>query len=115
MGVSPLTVALVAVEGYDFLHLHEQQLDRATDEQILQKALREDRVIVTFDRDFGKLLASSGASAPSIVLFRTSGNRPQQTAARLLTVLERYASELSSGAIVVVKNTRMRARRLPMH
>ena len=40
------------------------------DDQILPLALREDRIIVSADTDFGTLLAAAELSKPSFILFR---------------------------------------------
>jgi predicted nuclease of predicted toxin-antitoxin system len=44
-------------------------MDRASDDEILDKALKEHRVILTHDLDFGKLIAFSGKTLPSVVTF----------------------------------------------
>jgi predicted nuclease of predicted toxin-antitoxin system len=57
MGISPKTVTWLTKQGYDAIHLLEQGLEKLTDEQILEKARQEGRIILTVDLDFGTLLA----------------------------------------------------------
>jgi len=52
MGISPLTVQGLRDQGYDALHLHEEGLERLPDEEILEKAHREGRILLTHDLDF---------------------------------------------------------------
>ena len=56
MGVSMSTVRALREKGHDALHLREEGLHRAPDRQILEKAEREGRVILTFDLGFGDLI-----------------------------------------------------------
>ena len=57
MGVSPLTVKALCELEYDAIHLCEQGLERLSDSLIMSKAKSENRIVLTFDLDFGDLLA----------------------------------------------------------
>ena len=59
-------------------------------------------------------MAIAGAAVPSIVLFRLSDMRPASVSTRTEKLLGRYADELSRGALVVVTDTRIRVRALPI-
>jgi len=48
----------------------DQQLMKLPDAEILQKARSENRIVLTFDLDFGDLLAASGENLPSVIIFR---------------------------------------------
>lgn len=70
MGISPRTVNLLKTAGYDAVHLVDEGLERLADDEILIKARFERRILLTVDLDFGYLLAVSGATLPSVILFR---------------------------------------------
>ncbi len=57
MGVSLKTTKWLREMGYDSVHLREQDLHRLADEFIIKKAREENRIILTFDLDFAKLMA----------------------------------------------------------
>lgn len=114
MGISPLAVDWLRRLGHDALHLREQGLQRLPDDAVVEKARVEGRVMLTSDLDFGYLMATSGAALPSVVLFRLSDMRPSSVAAHLELVLSRFSSELSTGSIVVVGESAIRVRRLPI-
>nr|WP_275994480.1 DUF5615 family PIN-like protein [Argonema antarcticum] len=114
MGVSPLTVQALRQQGYNAVHLNEQGLDRLPDPDILEKARQEDRIVLTFDLDFGDLLAVSADVAPSVVIFRLKNTVPGFVSARLLLVISECGEDLATGAIVTVENNRYRVRRLPI-
>ena len=115
MGISPKTVAFLCGLGHDAKHLYEEGLCRASDEEITQKARREQRVLLTSDLGFGDLLAHSAARLPSVIIFRLSSMRPERVNAHLTVILERFSTELAEGAILSVTERRVRVRRLPIH
>jgi hypothetical protein len=57
MGVSMRVVEWLRNNGHDVTHLREQGLQRLPNGGIFKKAVAEDRVIVTFDLDFGEIAA----------------------------------------------------------
>jgi predicted nuclease of predicted toxin-antitoxin system len=114
MGISPSTVQMLRDLGHDAVHLRDQGLHRMPDAEVLRKARDENRVLLTSDLDFGYLMAIAGAVVPSIVLFRLSDMRPASVSTRTEKLLGRYADELSRGALVVVTDTRIRVRALPI-
>ena len=69
MGISPRVVDDLRPKGHDAVHLAEQGLNRMADGDILQKALQENRVLLTHDRDFGELLAASGENCQALSSF----------------------------------------------
>lgn len=58
--------------GHDVIYAAEES-PRADDVDLLARAMREDRVLITFDTDFGDLVYLVGAPAfCGVVLFRIS-------------------------------------------
>lgn len=43
---------------------------RATDKELLEIARRQDRIVITADLDFPRLLAQSSTEGPGLILFR---------------------------------------------
>ncbi len=87
----------------------------ASDNEILQVAIDDDRVIVSADTDFGDLLASTNAPGPSVLLLRRQDRRRAgELAALLLANLDAVSEDLAIGAIVVLGQQRIRVRRLPI-
>ena len=87
MGVSMTTVHAMREAGHDVVHLREQGLSTLPDDEILNKAKEELRVVLTFDLDFGDLLAAAGDSTPSVVLFRMRNQTPAAVMPRIFYVL----------------------------
>ncbi len=83
------------------------------DEDIIQRTMREARLLLTFDKDFGPLAFRSGMGAPSgVVLFRISMSSPTRVARTAVDILESRADW--SGNFSVVEDERVRMSPLPL-
>jgi predicted nuclease of predicted toxin-antitoxin system len=58
MGVSATTAGALCAAGHDAVHLRDEGLITLPDTEILEKGRRERRIVLTFDLDFGDLLAA---------------------------------------------------------
>ena len=114
MGVADHTVAALRAGGHDVVHAREIGLRSRPDSDILAEARSQSRIVVTFDLDFGDLLAAGGDALPSVLLLRTQNQRPSVVTPRVLDAVARFASELESGALIVVEDAEFRIRRLPL-
>lgn len=114
MGVSISTISSLREAGYDSVHLRDEGLLTMDDEDILNKARSEGRIVVTFDLDFGDLLAASGETLPSVIIFRLRNQTPSAVRPRLFEILSECEKDLSSGAIIIVEEVRYRVRQLPI-
>jgi predicted nuclease of predicted toxin-antitoxin system len=98
--------------GHDAIHVREVDMVEAADEEILACAVRDNRVIITQDTDFGTLLAASQAARPSVILLRMRDGHPKAHAAAILGVLDSVKQALEEGAIVVIGDANVRVRKL---
>lgn len=114
VGVSLRIVEQLRLSGHDVIHLSEEGLQTLPDPEIFQKARDEQRTLLTFDLDFGEIVAASAGGVVSVVLFRLHNTRSSFVLARLLSVLKDSSSELMDGAVVVIEEARHRIRRLPI-
>jgi predicted nuclease of predicted toxin-antitoxin system len=70
-------------------------------------------VVITYDLDFGALLAATNASAPSVVLIRATDVTAPTVEALVIAALGACAEELRLGAIVTIEEAGHRVRALP--
>jgi len=114
MPLSPSVAAWLGEWGYDAVHVWTLSLSRAADSEILQRAREEQRVVVTADLDYPRLLALSGERTPGVILFRGGHWSGQQVEARLAAALEALPAQAFSEAVVVIEPGRIRRARLPL-
>ena len=114
MGLAQSTSEFLRSLGYDAIHLRDEGLQRLPDERIVIKALVEGRTIITHDLDFGRIVALSGDTVPSIVTFRLTDMTPALVNEALRAVLDDAAQSLEGGALVTVTDGGIRIRTLPV-
>ena len=114
MGVSIRVVEWLRNNGHDAKHLREEGLHRMPNGEIFKKAIHENRIIITFDLDFGEIVALSKGKKTSVILFRLHNTRTSHLLNRLSVVLQNSARALEEGAVVVVEESRHRVRYLPL-
>jgi predicted nuclease of predicted toxin-antitoxin system len=114
-GISPRTVEFLREQGHDVVHVRDIGMQRAKDSEILELARSQDRIVLTFDLDFGDLLALGLHDKPSTIIFRLDDETADSVNTNLLTVLAQTESDLRDGALILVQEFRYRIRRLPIH
>jgi predicted nuclease of predicted toxin-antitoxin system len=114
MGISPEIGKYLTDLGNDAVHLSDMAMERASDFEILEKALSEHRIMLTHDLDFGRLLAFSGAKLPSVIIFRLKDMRPDSVNKVCDGVIRGFADELEKGAILSVDDKKIRCHPLPL-
>jgi len=113
MPVSFLLLDVLQAHGHEGVHAHEIGKDRAPDDELLEIARREGRVIVTADLDFPRLMALSLAEGPGLILFRGGNYSDQEMCELLARVLRRVPAETLEKSVCVVDRKRIRVTRLP--
>jgi predicted nuclease of predicted toxin-antitoxin system len=113
-GTPRSTAALLRQAGFDAVHTAEIGLAAAADEDVLQRASAEGRVVVTLDADFSSLLALSRAAKPSVIRVRIEGLEGEGLSRLVQEVISRCSADIEAGAILSVQERRVRVRRLPV-
>ncbi len=101
MALSPDLASWLRSLGHDAVHAADLQLNRASDTQILLKALDEARVVIT---------ALLGAGAPGLVLLRGGNYSEAESLECVRRVLMAIAMEELPKSIVVVDRKSIRLR-----
>ncbi len=114
MGVANATVEVLRSLGHDVEHVRDIGKSSISDSEILMPARTEGRTVLTFDLDFGDLMAAAGEALPSVVIVRTRNQRPGVATPRIVDVAGRFRRDLESGAVVIIEDSRCRLRRLPL-
>jgi len=114
MGVSIRTAIRIVEwlrgQGHDAIHVRELGMGQSLDSAILARARSESRVVLTFDLDFGDLLAAWDAQPSPVILFRLRNTRIENVISRLDAVLKASATVLAEPCVVIVEDSRHRVR-----
>ncbi len=113
MNLSPRWVETLAGSGLDAVHWSSIGPAEAPDAALAKFALENDFIILTYDLDFGALLAASRDTHPSVVQIRADNIAVNVIGDRVIVALRQLAVELAAGAMVTVEPDRMRMRLLP--
>lgn len=71
-------------------------------------------MIVTFDLDFGDILALGVLDRPSAIILRLGDERADSVNRHLSVVVTECRDDLESGALVLIEDARYRVRKLPI-
>jgi len=97
----------VAAAGHDTIWAGDWPEDPG-DEEILNRAAAEGRILVTLDKDFGELAVVHGKRHCGIL--RIVGVSARQQAKLCIHVLAKYGDELAAGALLTADQSRVRVR-----
>lgn len=114
MPVSASLMDVLQAHGHEGIHAHEIGLDRAPDRELLAFARRENRIIITADLDFPRILALSSAEGPGLILFRGGNYSDAEMRDLLERVLTKVSPEVLEISVCVVDKQRIRFTRLPL-
>ncbi len=104
-------VRALRAAGHDVTAVLESA-PRAEDTAILDLAVREQRILLTEDKDFGELVYANARAASGVILVRFPGN-VRATLPTAVTTLVNEKGEQLFGCFVVVQPGRIRISRDP--
>ena len=112
--ISPITVHFLQDLGYDAIRVNEILPWNSSDKKIVETAKKERRVIITQDLDFSEIISLTGKKAPSLISLRLSSSRIEYVNKRLEEVLPKIEYDIEKGSIIVVEDSRIRVKSLPV-
>jgi predicted nuclease of predicted toxin-antitoxin system len=93
-GLPRSTVRYLQKRGRDVCDVADIGRSRAPDQEILELADEQDRVIVSLDSDLHRLLAISGARSPWVIQIRREGLRGAELAVLIDRVLGQVGKQV---------------------
>jgi predicted nuclease of predicted toxin-antitoxin system len=99
----------LAAAGHDVVDARGAGLRGALDVIVFERAVAEDRILVSGDTDFANALRFPPGSHPGIVVLRVPNTwSPSERARRLSGALDDALLSVTRGAIVIVEPARVR-------
>lgn len=108
--VSARLIKLLREAGHDVVYVAEMAAG-ASDGELIGLARRDNRLLLTDDKDFGELVIRRRWAAPGVVLMRVGSEQPQMRWQRLQAAIARFDESLY-GRYVVIEDARLRVRPL---
>jgi predicted nuclease of predicted toxin-antitoxin system len=114
MNLSPDWVPVLQNAGWSAVHWSTVGDPKATDRTIMDWAEANGYVVFTHDLDFGTILALTHKTGPSVLQARSQDVLPDHLGNLVIAALGQHESDLESGALVVVEESKNRVRILPI-
>ena len=102
------SIVLLRADGHDVRSIRTEH-PGISDPQVIALAQEEDRIILTFDKDYGELIFKDGIKDPPAVLFLRYRGRDPKAAAALITEAM-FAGTLLEGRFTVIEEEGIRQR-----
>ena len=114
MNLSPQWVPVLQEHGWEAVHWSDVGDPRASDRAIMDWSMAHQYVVFTHDLDFGTMLAITHDVGPSVIQVRAENILPDYLGGSVVAALNQHEADLSSGALIVVDESRSRVRVLPI-
>ncbi|MCJ7432552.1 MAG: DUF5615 family PIN-like protein [Anaerolineales bacterium] len=95
-----VVVRALRAEGYDVLAVSEY-MQRSVDNELIKQAHRENRILLTEDKDFGWLVFASHSVSAGVILIQFPNNLRSTLGPSVLQLVEQYGTELENAFVVV--------------
>jgi predicted nuclease of predicted toxin-antitoxin system len=100
--VGPVVARWLRSKGHDAVSVFDDYRG-VDDDEVIEKALAQESILVTSDKDFGEKVFREGKLHHGVILMRLSDERPSVKIQVLEQLLSRHSSALSTNFIVVTE------------
>ena len=114
MPLSPKTVQFLKNMGQEAVRVSELGMAKSKDKEIFDYAEKNDMIILSADLDFGTILANTHSRKPSVIIFRLRNPSPEHVNSLILSNLTIIEKDILKGAIVIIEDSEIRIRELPI-
>ncbi len=93
-------------EGYDVLRTSETGYARADDQQILQKAISENRILVTLDEHFGDWVVLPLSKHSGVIRLKVHPTTSEKVLNLLMSFLKKHTKDQFQDHLVILSEKR---------
>ncbi len=102
--VGPAVAKWLKEKGYDAISIYDFE-PGIDDQSVLKKAIQENRILITCDKDFGEMVFKSKLTHSGIILLRLFDERPTNKIFILEKLIKSYSNELEHNYVVSTEIT----------
>ena len=102
--VGPSVARWLTEKGYNVFSVYDQAMGE-DDTFVLQKAIDENRILVTSDKDFGEMIFRDNWNHCGVILFRLLDERVKNKISKLELLLNNHEKDLENNFIVLTEKT----------
>jgi|UniRef100_A0A7V3RGJ0 predicted nuclease of predicted toxin-antitoxin system len=95
-------------EGYNVLRSSDTGQNRADDQQILQKAIAENRILITLDEHFGDWVVLPLSKHPGVIRIKVHPATSERIVSLLLPFLRKHKMEEFKDHLVILSEKRVK-------
>lgn len=93
-------------QGHDVLRASETGQARADDQQILQKAINENRILITLDEHFGDWVLLPLSSHPGVIRIKVNPTTTEKVVKLLMSFLNQHSPDQFKNHLVILSEKR---------
>lgn len=109
VGVSKKVERWLAENGYDVKNVRDID-PKAKDSEILSLTVKDGRMVITMDKDFGELIYNSGKKHAGVLILRLEDANGEQKVEVVKKILHEYADKIEN-RFCVFQDGRLRIRK----
>ncbi len=103
--IGPSLANWLKQNNYDAISVYDS-LQSSNDKVVLEHAVKEQRILITCDKDFGEMIFRNKMKHAGIILLRLMNDQPQNLINEIQKVLNEYSEQdLSNNFVVVTEKT----------
>jgi predicted nuclease of predicted toxin-antitoxin system len=107
----PSTLNLLRCYGFDVKDIKEMKLCGINDNEVMELAQREDRLLITLDMHFSNIFLYPPSECPGIIVVRVRPAVPSKVDQAIKCFLQVLQPELIKHALTIVEENKFRIRK----
>ena len=106
--ISTLLLMSLRNKNYDIKDIKEEKLFGISDKEIIELAFKENRVVITHDKDFANLLNYSQIKHKGVILLRFLNQSPKNVINSFMPLLEQLKENKIRNSLIIISEDYIR-------
>lgn len=114
MGIPPKISRLLQEKGHESVHVSDIGMSTATDQELVQTAVKNNQTIITTDKDFSRLvMMNQEYDVSGVITVRLNNPTAEEISKRLRVLFDILKENEISASLITIQKTKIRRR--PIH